>query len=92
MSFLHFQPTQSPFGVAEEQEEAVTRRPFQTRKMRLSKKVHPALDGEFLEALQLRDIFTVTDFLSADPEHVVNFAACSFDGDIEVLREDLIEK
>ena len=45
-----------------------------------------------MEALQLRDIFTVTDFLSADPEHVVNFAAGSFDGDIEVLREDLIEK
>jgi len=60
--------------------------------MRLSKKVHPALDGEFLEALQLRDIFTVTDFLSTDPECVVNLAAGTFDGDIEDLREDLIEK
>ena len=60
--------------------------------MRLSNKIHPVLDGGFLEALQLRDIFTVTDFLSADPESVVNFAAGSFDGDIEELREDLIEK
>ena len=60
--------------------------------MRLSKKIHPILDGVFLEALQLRDIFTVTDFLSVDPESIVNFAAGSFDGDIEELREDLIEK
>lgn len=87
-----FQSTKSPIGVAEEQEEAVTRGPLQTCKMRLSKKVHPALDGEFLEALQLRDIFTVTDFLSTDPECVVNLAAGTFDGDIEDLREDLIEK
>ena len=65
---------------------------LQANKMRLSKKVHPALDGEFLEALQLRNIFTVTDFLSADLECVVNFAAGSFEGDIENIREDLVQR
>ena len=61
-------------------------------KMRLCKNIHPALDGKFLEALHLRDIYTVTDFLRMDPERVVNFAAGSLDGDVEELREDLIEK
>ena len=60
--------------------------------MRLCKKIHPALDGKFLEVLHLRDIYTVTDFLRADPERVMNFAAGSFDGDVEDLREDLIDK
>ena len=60
--------------------------------MRLCKNIHPALDGKFLEALHLRDIYTVTDFLRVDPERILNLAAGSLNGDVEDLREDLIEK